>query len=418
MVIKMSITKWFLGFICFLFISTILQAQQDSLNIQKKILDSEETDQIIIQRTRSFILNKLKSDNIDEAFEAYNYIIQKYKNEQVKPFWIIEQFLLGYWFGKYEIIYQADSIEYSIELGMREQWSSQLEYLYPQKDKLSLELKTISSTHRSEIIQRLDSLVNNNEKYNFLILFFDWLTFNSSELQMTPQEEQAYLEDNLTPRAEEFLDTYKESRFRPFVQKHFRFVYTLSDWGYAYHFGAGSLSPQSTVEIYLKPEFIFGMGFNLSWKDILMELGFDIGVPVTIRKPFIYEGRTWNTDVRHNYYTYYFAAGWTIWETKLFKLSPQIGIGGINMSVCDNDKYKAGGDFSMTQTAIQYGINYDVKLSIIDSFNKENIHSFYGVKIGFDYYHFLGDNPIMSGGMLRFRISCIGFIRSIIRDMY
>ncbi|MBK7501060.1 MAG: hypothetical protein IPI19_18785 [Ignavibacteriales bacterium] len=51
-----------------------LFAQQDSLSIQQRILQSQETDQVIIMRTREFIFNKLKEGSLSQALEAYNYL--------------------------------------------------------------------------------------------------------------------------------------------------------------------------------------------------------------------------------------------------------------------------------------------------------------------------------------------------------
>ncbi len=400
-----------------LIIPSILPAQQDSLTIQQKILDSEESDQMFVQRTRNFILNKLKSAEITEAAQAYNYVIQKYENNRIKPFWTVEMFLLCFWFGKYDLLYCADSIENSLAFESFEDWSSPGQYLYPQMDQMALELRIISNQNRSKLMQRIDSLVSEREKHDFAVLFFDWLTFNASDQEMSGPKEQEYLEKNLTPRAEEFLGTYKSSIFRPFVQRHFRYVYVLNDWGIGYCLGSGSLTPGGTAGQYLKPEIILGIDLELSWKSMLIDLGFDVGFPVSIRKPFSYQQKTWNTNIRHNYYTYYIAHGWVMQETKLFKLIPHIGISGINMSVCEGDKDEAGGEFSITQEAIQYGVTCDIKLSINKYYFKENHYSYTGVRIGLDYYQFLGHNPIMSGGMLRFRISWIAFGRFIFRDM-
>jgi hypothetical protein len=417
MVINRSITKRFRYFPILLFIPSILYAQQDSLNIRQKILASEESDQMFIQRTRNFIFDKLKTAEITEAEEAYNFVVNKYESEVTKPFWIEEKFLLGYWFGKYEILFRADSIENSMYLDRNAHWISNREYLYPQPDKLALELGSISYKHKAELMKRLDSLVHDREKYDYLVLFFDWITFDAADPERTGQEAQDDLEKYLTPRAEEFLSTYKISIFRSFVQRHFRYKYVLNDWGYGYCFGLGSLIPDGTAEHYLKPEIILGMDLELSWKSLLIDLGFDMGFPESIRKSFIYKHKIWNTNVRYNYYTYYIGPGWVVQETKYYKIIPHIGIGGINMSVCEGDKVKAGGEFSLTQTAIQYGITCDLKLNRNNSFYKENHHSYSGVSVGLDYFKYFENNPVMSGGMLRFRISWIGFGRAIRRDM-
>ena len=73
--------------------------------------------------------------------------------------------------------------------------------------------------------------------------------------------------------------------------------------GYGYQIGLGVLSPQSKASDYLNSEFTFLVNLNLSWKDLLLDLGFDMGIPRAIKKPFTYEQKDWNTDIRHNYLT-------------------------------------------------------------------------------------------------------------------
>jgi hypothetical protein len=409
--------KWYFWQTFLLCIPCIVLAQHDSSSIQQKILESEESDQILIQKTRNFIFNNLKSGKVTEAREAYDYCINQYEKESVKPFWTIEKSLLGYWFGKYDILYLADSIENSMENTRRVHSYSQREYMYPQRDKLALEIINLSYEHRTHLKWQVDSLVNDHEKHDYLLLFFDWLTFNAVQSEMNEKKEQEYLEKNLTPRAEEFLALYKDTRFRPFVQRHFRHVYTLNTWGFGYYLGAGSLSPLGTSEQYLKPEFVLGMGFDLSWEQIISELGFDIGIPVSVRKPFVHSGQEWNTNVRHNYMTYFANFGYVVEESRSLKLRPRIGISGMNVSICEGDKNKVSEDLSMSQAVFQSGITCDLKLSVNDYYYSENIHSYSGIRFDLDYFHFLGNDPILSGGMLRFRISWISFGRSIVRDL-
>jgi hypothetical protein len=86
---------------------------------------------------------------------------------------------------------------------------------------------------------------------------------------MTDKEKDEYLEKKLTPRAEEFLALYKDTRFRPFIQRHFRYVYSLRDWGFGYYLGIGLLSPQGIAGQYLKPEGTLGLGLGVSWKSYI-----------------------------------------------------------------------------------------------------------------------------------------------------
>jgi hypothetical protein len=282
--------------------------------------------------------------------------------------------------------------------------------LHPERDRLSLELTKLSKRYKAALLQRVDSLVSDREENDFLVLHFDWLTFNATEPEMNEKEAQDYLERDLTPRAEEFLAEYKDSRFRPFVQRHFRYVYFLNDWGYGYYLGMGSLGPLGVAERYLKPEVTLALGGEVSWKSVSMNGAFDIGIPVSVRREFVHEGKTWNTDVRHNYFGLYATFGWVVEESNMFKLSPHIGIGSMNISAAEADQDKPGGDVSMTQGVMQYGLSCDIKFA-------SSGHTYSGGRVTLDYLQFLGNNPIMSGGMLRLNVSWVGFGRSILRDM-
>jgi hypothetical protein len=150
--------------ILFVLFPALLLAQQDTSDIRQRILESEDTDQMLIQKTRDFIYNRLRSGDIGEAHKAYDYAINHYEKESLKPFWLVEKSLLGYWFGEYEILYAADSIESTLA-------NDRKEYIYPQKDKLALELRKLCAERRVQSIQRIDSLVADREKRDYLILF-------------------------------------------------------------------------------------------------------------------------------------------------------------------------------------------------------------------------------------------------------
>jgi hypothetical protein len=408
---KYSLRRRLVYLIVLLLIPMTLPAQQDSLGIRYKTLKGIESDQMFIQLTRDFILSSLKAGNTTEAYEAYHSAEQNYSNTRFQPFWTYEKILLGYWFGEYDIVYMVDSIEYEEDK------------LFPLEDDLEMELTVISTENRSALMEQIDSLVSDREKHDYLMLFFDWFINGApgegrirDELEVS-KEDRDFLEKDLTPRAEAFLAAYNNSGFIPFVQKHFRYVYRPGSLGLGYHLGAGALIPQSAAGQYLSPEASLGGGLDISWGSILFELGAEVGIPAKIRKPFTYEGRTWNKDISPNYYTYSITSGLVVEESPSFKIVPHIGIGGINISIVDAEIEKAGGDLSMTEAAIQFGITWDIKLDLYSIFIKSGMWSYSGVRLGIDYYQFIGSNPIMSGGMLRFVISLIDFTRPLIRDM-
>ena len=141
-----------------------LFAQQDSLSIQQRILQSQETDQVIIMRTRDFIFNKLKAGNITEAAEAYNYAINQFEKEKVKPFWLNEKFLLSYWFGDYNHVYKADSLYNVFKSQIDFYGYPTKEILFPQKDELTLDLDRITYQNKIKLLQT----ISNNFKTNYV----------------------------------------------------------------------------------------------------------------------------------------------------------------------------------------------------------------------------------------------------------
>ncbi len=412
-------------FIFLIFSSIILQynlhSQQDSISIEKRIMEGPESEQLIIMRTRSFIFNNLKIGNITEAFEAYNYALNKFESEKVKPFKMMEKYLLCFWFGEYDLIYEADVKGTIIEPGFRDFYFenflnyyllNQLSSLY---DIMSVELRLLSNRNRTDIIKRIDSLVFDDEKHDYLILFFDRFTFDATDSVMAYKQMKDYLENELTPRAEKFLAKYKDSQFENFVRQNFRFVYALNDWGYGFQLGLGALIPRGTIKEYFNTEATFDLGFNLSWKKLLFDVGFGIGIPVRAKKPFIYDGENWVTGIKYNYYNFNLNTGFVAIENELFKISPHLGIGVINISVSEADKKKIEDDLSMSQGIIQIGITGDVKWNKFRFQFEDDITSYTGISITFDYSQFLGNNPIMSDGMFRIRLSWVGFSRTIIR---
>ncbi|MBK7499729.1 MAG: hypothetical protein IPI19_11640 [Ignavibacteriales bacterium] len=47
----------------------------------------------------------------------------------------------------------------------------------------------------------------------------------------------------------------------------------------------------------------------------------------------------------------------------------------------------------------------------------ENIHTYSGISLALNYNQFWGNNPVMKDGMLQLRVSWIGFIRNLVRDI-
>lgn len=412
-------------FIFLIFSSIIFQynlhSQQDSISIEKRILEAPESEQLVIMRTRSFIFNNLKEGNIAEAFEAYNYALTKFESEKVKPFKMMEKYLLCFWFGEYDLIYETGVKETIIEPRFRDFYFDDfLNYnlrdkLTPLDDIMSVELRLLSNRNRTDIINRIDSLVFDNEKHDYLILFFDRFTFDETDSVMTYKQRQDYLENDLTPRAEKFLAKYKNSQFENFVRQNFRFVYALNDWGYGFQLGLGALIPQGTIGGYFKTEATLGIAFDISWKKLLFDIGFDIGIPSRPKRPFFYDEKNWLTEIKYNYYNFNLNTGFVAIENKLFKISPHLGIGVVNISVCEDDKNKTDDDLSMSQGIIQLGITSDFKRDLSGSQFEEDITSYLGFSLTLDYSQFLGNNPIMSDGMFRIRLSLIGFGRAILR---
>ena len=414
---KFSFSIYSLFLVPFFLIPNFLQAQQDSLSIQQKIMESKESDQMIIMRTRNFIYNKLKTGNITDVANAFNYALRNYESEKVKPFWLDEKFLLSYWVGDYNLVYKADSLDNDFKSQVDYWGYPNRDILFPQKDELTVELGIMTNKNKTNLAENVDSLVSDNEKHDFLILFLDWLTFSATDSEMTYQEQRDYLVNDLTPRAEKFLETYKDSQFAPFVRKYFRYVYVLNNFGYGLQIGLGALMPQGEASNYLNTEYTLVMDFNLNWKRALFDFGVDMGVPRTLKKPFEYEGKFWNTDIKHNYYAFYLSAGYVAKETDFIKIIPHLGIGGINVSVCEEDKDKAGDDFSMTQAIVQYGITCDLKLGGSYFTFEPSTYSYSGISFSLNYNQFLGSNPVMTGGMLQLRITYTLFTREIVREM-
>jgi hypothetical protein len=94
----------------------------------------------------------LKEGNITEAFEAYNYALNKFESEKVKPFKMMEKYLLGFWFGEYDLIYEAAVKGTIIEPRFRDFYFDDfLNYnlrdkLTPLDDVMSVELRLLSNS--------------------------------------------------------------------------------------------------------------------------------------------------------------------------------------------------------------------------------------------------------------------------------
>ena len=101
--------------------------------------------------------------------------------------------------------------------------------------------------------------------------------------------------------------------------------YKLSRFRYGLDFHSGTGFFTSGLNQAFRPLFNFGHGFEFGWDRYMLYLRNYIGTAET-RAPYTYDGRTWPTGLRLNYYVPEISLGFRVVESKRLLLTPFAGI--------------------------------------------------------------------------------------------
>ncbi|MDX2130201.1 MAG: hypothetical protein SFU91_14300 [Chloroherpetonaceae bacterium] len=248
---------------------TTLAQNIDSLRnreIEREINKAEEADISFISKGRRVVIEQIEAGNYDKAKETRDYLIEKYKNKSIIPFYLFEKISINLLFGEYlQIIseykkhYNSDKSEQSIY------------DIYPNKDDF---WKRIINTHikrKNTIDENIKALNLDGFEKDFLLIVNYYF---ADDNQGVIVDKIAY-QDSLNSLCNTYLFNYPNSPFNPAI-KDIRFVVKPIESGLKFMFSlgygriTGEFGKQFTNDAatigmgieYYKNSLLFGLNWN------------------------------------------------------------------------------------------------------------------------------------------------------------
>lgn len=374
-------------------------------SIEKEILSFEDTELEIIIKSRKLIKFKLADGDLNKAEEIVDYLETRLDINKTVSLFPEEQLLLELIFHDYAKVIDLfwDNLKY-FETG----YYSLEGKIYPPNDWLYLTLKDYILNNSQDLKEQLYNAQIKDQEKEFIWLFTSWFLYDENS-----QENYEYIND----QADLYLAKYPESSqstYAEFIRTYIRYVYTLGNFGYGFDFFSGYGKFDGKLNEYFTSNVPIGVGFEISYKDIIFYLRDYIGVACKVRKEFEYK-ELWKKDLKQNVYMAEISVGYSLFENRKIKFTPFAGISG--MAICPPEaiRKEEGNDVELNfSLAYDLGLNVDIKLQRGSGIQNE--HWILRFRSGYSMPNFKRLDEQFSGSMFYLNIGFGGYFRPIVRD--
>ena len=278
--------------------------------IEEGILQSKTSK---IERGRAYLLEHFFDRDYAKVTEAKDDLLSL-EDDHYLAFAPLELINILLWTQEFDalkaFVQQIDSV---YTAGLRNR-------IIPPKDALRTQVfqRTVEDEHL--LRYNVDEAIITEEDKAFLTLYLDWFT--------KPVSYQHYGECN--KKSEKFLKQYPNSPYKWFVQNViYRELSTLNRdtwaWGMGFDLCGGYVTGKLSET--MTPIVGLGLSFNLAYKKLLMELGYDIVLSKTkVNQPIstgVYKAGSHNELIN-----FYLDVSYPAVSAKEWSISPMVGIGG------------------------------------------------------------------------------------------
>lgn len=395
-------------FIVFFSVITIAFSQTDTLkNLEKEILSTEDTDAILLAKTRRRLLTALQNGDIAKAREIFTFSQTRFDPRRVTVWWERERLLIHFWIGDFKSL--LDEIRNQDAFGDRRNRNT----ITPSDDLFFDDLSSLTRMKYTDIRRVIRSSDVRKDEIDFLELFLDFITIRRSETR----EESDRQQKQLNAAADEFLKDHADSPYAAFVRNNIRFVIATSPFGYGFAFGLGQSLPTGAATSLFGNAIAFAMEFDMAYNAYAGYVHLSIGAGSKTNRALMYDG-TWNKGLPINITAGDFSVGYALYDFNGFRIVPTVGIGGYDFSPPENERNKPGNDVSMSVFASVLTLHIDVPVSVSETpivGFQEQAH--WMVRAAVSHYFSHSSNPLSHGGLFLFTLSFGGFGRPLERDL-
>lgn len=268
--------KAFLGLLIIICVGNVMA--QSGFRVTSSYSDAENE----IREFRQAIISDIENNYLNGLSEyADNKIIVQLTdnyNDTIPFFSKREKFLMWYMSGLYKPM-----------LSNYEKVIQNDDHFIPE-DSLFTILARYGLRHREHVFSDIDQNGLKNKQMDFLKLYYNYLIANSP-LTVIHKEE-------VINQGEQFISTYPESKWHPFINDHMLLRYKKSNIGIGFSLTGGYMMNRGSLKDYFGNSMPVGGGFNFSYSRFRLDLSFTGSFISKIQSGFEYNG-TWDEGTRY-----------------------------------------------------------------------------------------------------------------------
>ena len=326
------------------FVSLFISAQDP--NLRNEILSFQDTTRLLIENSRTLMLQALKEKEYERAFEIRKLLADEVDDEQYMTFSLGEEFLISTMIGTYEVISitaaKWDSLENVQSTSIPEM---------VREDGLFDELLQLAQRDKTDIEHMIYGPWGGDRREQQLVhLVFNAILASSYYSPLTKED--------VNSQADEFLSSYPESPYDYFIKRMVREKYERVDWGLVLFMGAGAGEFNGGFSEFVDmgvPVLISFEGFYRNWM-----AGIRIqGGGARVQQDFNYQG-DWPEGIRVNPLYAGVDVGYAIMNRDKLRVIPYAEIGGLSISPVDNKKNRPYEDLEIGSFVYGAGAIIDV----------------------------------------------------------
>jgi len=387
-------------FIAIILSFVVFQVLGQVESIERQILNFEDSKSVLISRGRNLLLDRFLEDDMEKVKEVKNHLIENAEDENYIVFYPDEYWLILYWTNEYEELLKSISTFDSTAI------ASYYTRIRPPQDMLSSRLRLKSIENATKIITQIQQADLNGEKTKILLLNFENLTNDDS------------YQDELNSQADIFLQTYPETVYRDFVQKHIRYKLVSKNWGMTFEFFSGySVYTGTLIDSYTN-NIPIGIAFDICYKKFELYLRNYIGFNKT-KKDINYSIGTFEKGSSTMVFLPEASLGYIVFDNNRLKFSPFLGIGAMHICppLAKTEKTPELDEVSITSVIFPIGLNFDIKFGKEDyKFRPKSSYGFLRIRYSYNIARFQKKYDGISGNMHYITIGVGGMARGLKRE--
>jgi hypothetical protein len=324
------------------------KSAQDSL--EQEILAHPESDLVLLGKTRAVLLDSFKAADTAKARKVVQYMESRFDATKMIVLYPAEQLLVAYGLNDFQKVLafaRNNDLESEPELNRNAPdpgtfYDDMIELLRRTEGRLRMDIR------RSDLAP--------HEREFALLLLSDMLGQERGD-----QLQREAFQRKLNEEADDYLATYTNSEYNPYVRQYIRFVYVKSDWGYGLGGSLGYLALPNDLSRHLGDYVLFSLNLEGAYKQLYVNLGLDFGATHEIPNGFEYNG-TWYSGMKIMLASGILAAGPMITLGGGFLAIPTVGISYMEFSQPDNEKSESANGVKMGFAAWALNASFRVPL--------------------------------------------------------